>query len=265
MNFSSQEDWAKSLAQWAIPQQILDQAQTSPWIHPPVLFQIPEEIDVTISHSRASEALPAGGSVLDVGCGGGIATFALTPPASHVIGVDHQPEMLEMFSANAKKHSVAYEIFEGFWPQVAGDVPIADVVVCHHVVYNVADIGLFLLALNSHARKRVVIEMPTRHPLTNMSTAWKHFWNLDRPSEPSSEDLMDVLKEIGINPNIQYWSGPLRDRVDIDQDAEFLRIRLCLPPERLPEVREFLLANPLPGQREIATIWWDVSVEIESS
>lgn len=255
-----QDHWAYSLAEWSIPSEILDQAQTSPWIHPPVLFQIPEEINVTISHSRAFEALPVGGSVLDVGCGGGIASFALTPPASLVIGVDHQPEMLEMFSDNAKKHDVVYEVYEGFWPQVAAGVPVADVVVCHHVVYNVSDIGPFLLALNSHARRRVVIEMPTRHPLTNMSDAWKHFWNLERPTEPTSEDLLEVLGEIGINARVQYWTGLLRDRSDIDQDSEFMRVRLCLPPERLPEVREFLLANPLPREREIATIWWDVSV-----
>jgi SAM-dependent methyltransferase len=259
------EEWSRSLAKWSIPSEILSQAQTSPWIHPPILFQIPEEINPTISHSRALEALPAGGSVLDIGCGGGVAAFALIPPAAKVIGVDHQLEMLEMFSANAEKYGVAREVFEGFWPQVAGDVPLADVVVCHHVVYNVADIGPFLLALNSHARNRVVIEMPTRHPLTSMSVAWKHFWNLARPSDPSSEDLLDVIREIGISASMQCWSGPMRERTDIDQDAEFLRIRLCLPLERLPEVREFLLANPVPSQREIATIWWDVSGEIENS
>lgn len=262
---SHQEDWAKSLAKWAIPKEILDQAQTSPWIHPPVLFQIPDEIIVTSSHSRALEALPIGGSVLDVGCGGGIAAFALTPPASHVIGVDHQSEMLEMFATNAKKHGVTYEIIDGFWPQVAGNVSIVDVVVCHHVVYNVAEIGPFLSALNAHAMSRVVIEMPTRHPLSNISDAWKYFWNLDRPKEPTSEDLLEVLKEIGIKPQIQYWTGPMSDRSDIDQDAEFLRIRLCLPPERLSEVRDYLLANSFPRAREIATIWWDVSGEIGSS
>lgn len=256
---SHQADWARSLAQWAIPNEILDQAQTSPWIHPPVLFQVPDEIELTISHARAFEALSANGSVLDVGCGGGIAAFALTPRASLVLGVDHQPEMLAMFAENAKKHGVAYKVFEGFWPEIAEKVPTADVVVCHHVVYNVAVIGPFLRALNSHARSRVVIEMPTRHPLSNMSGAWKHFWNLDRPTQPTSEDLLEVLKEVGIKARVQYWTGPMRDRIDVDQDSEFMRIRLCLPPERLQEVREFLIANPLPRQRDIATIWWDVS------
>lgn len=165
-----------------------------------------------------------------------------------------------MFKENAKRHEVTCEVFEGFWPQVALEVPIADVVVCHHVVFNVADIGPFLQELGAHARFRVVIEMPTQHPLTNMSGAWKHFWNLGRPAQPTSEDLLEVLKEIGINPHVQYWSGPMRDRIDIDQDSEFMRVRLCLPPERLLEVREYLLANLLPKQREIATIWWDVNV-----
>lgn len=256
---SHQAEWARSLERWAIPKEILEQAQTSPWIHPPVLFQVPDEIELTISHTRAFEALPTNGSVLDVGCGGGIAAFALTPRASLVIGVDHQPEMLAMFAENAKKHCVAYEVFEGFWLDIAEKVPTADVVVCHHVVYNVADIGPFLRALNSHARSRVVIEMPTRHPLSNMSGAWRHFWNLDRPTEPTSEDLLEVLKEVGIKARVQYWTGPMRDRIDVDQDSEFMRIRLCLPPERLEEVREFLIAKPLPRQRDIATIWWDVS------
>jgi hypothetical protein len=57
----------------------------------------------------------------------------------------------------------------------------------------------------------------------------------------------------------------MSDRSDIDQDAEFLRIRLCLPPEQLSEVRDYLLANSSPRTREIATIWWDVSGEIENN
>jgi SAM-dependent methyltransferase len=254
---SYRDEWANALAQWAIPPDILSTAQTSPWIHPPVLFQIPDEITSTISHIRASEALPTGGSVLDVGCGGGIATFAT--PASHVIGVDHQIEMLQMFAENAKKHNMSCDVYEGFWPEIAAQVPAADVVVSHHVVYNVADIGPFLQELNSHAKSRVVIEMPAQHPLTNMSGAWQHFWNLERPTQPTSEDLMHVLKEIGIGAHLENWSGPLRDRVDLERDSEFMRIRLCLPPERAPEVRQYLIDHPLPKQREIATIWWDVN------
>ena len=259
---SKQIRWTRALSEWAIPAGIVEQALENPWIHPPVLYQAPEQIEATFSHVCAEEALPIGGSVLDVGCGGGIAAFALTPPAAHVIGVDHQREMLEMFASNATSRGVSSEVREGFWPEIADQVPKADVVVSHHVAYNVGDVVPFLQALNDHAKNRVVIEIPTHHPLTNMSAAWKYFWNLDRPTNPSAMDLVEVLKEIGIRAHWHIWPGPLREPADIDQESEFLRIRLCLPPERLGEVKDFLRDHPMPRQREIATIWWDVADEM---
>jgi SAM-dependent methyltransferase len=258
---SAVEKWAQALSEWAIPKEILEAASENPWIHPPALYQVPEHIDMTFSHACAVEALPIGGSVLDVGCGGGIAAFAVTPPATRVIGVDHQSEMLEMFAVNASSRAVSAEVFAGFWPLIAEQVPKADIVVSHHVAYNVADIVPFLQALNSHAKNRVVIEIPTHHPLTHMSAAWKYFWNLDRPTSPSAMDLVEVLKEIGIRAHWNIWPGPLRESADIDQESEFLRIRLCLPPERLGEVKDFLRDHPVPPQRELATIWWDVADE----
>lgn len=259
---TEQAKWARALSAWAIPQAIIETAPENPWIHPPVLFQVPEQIELTFSHACAAEALPVGGSVLDVGCGGGIAAFALAPPAGHLIGVDHQSEMLEMFASNATSRGVSAEVFAGFWPAVAGQVPQADVVVSHHVAYNVADVAPFLQALNSHAKNRVVIEIPTHHPLTNISAAWKYFWNLDRPTSPSAMELVAVLKEIGIRAHWHIWSGPMREPADIDQESEFLRIRLCLPLQRLEEVKDFLREHPMPRQRELATIWWDVAAEI---
>ncbi|MBI3428455.1 MAG: methyltransferase domain-containing protein [Actinobacteria bacterium] len=259
MSTLESERWAQALSGWAIPSEIAEQAPENPWIHPPVLFQVPERIESTFSHACAREALPSGGSLLDVGCGGGIAAFAVVPPASHLFGVDHQSEMLEMFTANALSRGVSSEVFEGFWPEVAPRVPNVDVVLSHHVAYNVADIGPFLSELDSHAKLRVVIEIPTHHPLTNISDAWKYFWNLDRPTTPTAADLVDVLREIGITAQSHYWSGPLRDAPDFDQESEILRIRLCLPPGRLGEVKDFLLDHPMPRQRDLATIWWDVN------
>lgn len=201
--------------------------------------------------------LPEQGSVLDIGCGGGMAAFALADKAKHVIGVDHQAEMLTMFSENAIKRGLTSEVYEGFWPAVADKVEVADVVTCHNVVYNVQEIVPFLKALDEHARKRVVIEMPIHHPLANMDKLWKHFWNIDRPKDPSPADLIEVLKEIGINAQVQYWPGTVRQESNIDQAAEFNRIRLCLPKSRFAEVKEFLVSQPRSDERDLASIWWD--------
>jgi SAM-dependent methyltransferase len=256
---SAAEHWRRALDAWALPDEIVNSAPQSPWIHPPVLFEVPDQIQPSPSHDRAREVLAPGGSVLDVGCGGGIAAFALTPPATHVIGVDHQPEMLVMFRANAAKRGVTCETVEGFWPLVAALTPVADVVTAHHVVYNVADLVPFLRALDGHARSRVVLEMPDRHPLASMSDAWRHFWNLERPRGPTPAELLDVLRELGIGARREQWSGPMRVEQNLDQAAHFMRIRLCLPESREDEVRDFLASNPAPSARELTTIWWDVA------
>ncbi|HUZ39858.1 MAG TPA: class I SAM-dependent methyltransferase [Acidimicrobiales bacterium] len=254
---SAADHWRQSLDAWALPKGVLAGAEESPWIHPLELFMVPDVIESSPSHERAREALLKGGSVLDVGCGAGVAAFALTPPARLVIGVDQQSQMLAEFRANAEKRGVACETYEGSWPEVAEGTPSADVITAHHVVYNVGDIVPFLRSLDDHARARVVLEMPDHHPLSPMSAAWRHFWQLERPQGPTSSDLVDVLEEIGIGAHRQTWSGALRTEQNLGRTAHFMRIRLCLPHEREDEVREFLVAHPASPERALSTIWWD--------
>ena len=255
---SAVQNWRQSLDAWAIPAEIVAEAEESPWIHPVELFLVPDVIDSSPSHDRAREALPVGGSVLDVGCGAGIAAFALTPPAAHVIGVDHQAPMLAEFRLNAQRRAVTCTTIEGLWPDVADETPSSDVVTAHHVVYNVSDIVPFLRALDDHARFRVVLEMPDHHPLAPMSAAWRHFWQLERPLGPTSSDLVEVLDEIGFRAHRQKWTGAMRTEQTLEQSAHFMRIRLCLPPSREDEVHEFLAVRPESSLRELSTIWWDM-------
>ena len=252
------EQWKKDLASWAIPREILDQAVEKPWIHPPALFEIPEVIGDSLSHQRAREAMPVGGTVLDIGCGGGVATFAITPPAANVIGVDEQEAMLDLYKGNADKYGVSVETVLGQWPAVASETPIADVVTVHHVVFNVGEIVPFLAALNSHARKRVVIEAPIVHPMSNMSDGWKHFWNLIRPTVPQAGDLISILDEMGIRANIEYFESEILLDKKVEGANGFIRRRLCLPEERQGEIVAFLAENPRPDRRQLAVIWWDI-------
>lgn len=254
---SAADHWRQSLHAWAIPDEILAAAKESPWIHPPELFMVPDVIESSPSHDRAREAIQVGGSVLDVGCGPGIAAFALTPPAQYVVGVDHQSSMLAAFRENAEPRGVSCVTIEGSWPGVAEETPDADVVTAHHVVYNVGDIVPFLQALDRHARVRVVLELPDHHPLAPMAPAWQHFWQLERPLAPTSSDLVNVLDELGIRAHRQAWRGAPRAEQNAERAAHFLRIRLCLPESREIEVREFLSARPESSARELSTIWWD--------
>ena len=78
------EQWRGDLASWAIPPAILEQAEEAPWSHPVAMFTVAADITDSPSHRMARAAVPATGSVLDVGAGGGRAAFAVTPPAGTV-------------------------------------------------------------------------------------------------------------------------------------------------------------------------------------
>ena len=252
--------WAAHLAEWAIPDEILAQAPTSPWIHPVSLFDVDptDRARTTISEQRALEALPIGGSVLDIGCGGGKAAFALVPPAGEVVGVDHQQGMLDRFAAIADELGVRHTEILGDWPEVASHTPAADVVTCHHVAYNVSNLAMFVRELDTHARSRVVLELPNRHPLSDLNPAWRHFWGLERPDGPTAEDALAVVRSCGVDAHLETFAESMgREGLPFDEQVEHLRIRLCLPSSRDGEVAAWLREQGPSGPRAMATIWWN--------
>ena len=258
---SAARRWADDLAAWAIPPEILEQAPESPWIHPVEMFTVDAEVPDTVSHQRARSALSAGGSVLDVGSGGGRASMALVPPAAELWAVDEQPAMLERYATAADERGVAHHELLGVWPDAAASAAVADVVVCHHVAYNVAELAPFVVALSEHAARRVVLELPTTHPLTHMAPYWKQFWDLDRPDGPTATDCLAVVREAGIDATMETWVDEVwsaRGRLPFERQAHYLRVRLCLPEAREPDVAAALAAAGDPPQRRTATIWWDV-------
>jgi SAM-dependent methyltransferase len=248
--------WADELAAWAIPEEIMARAPESPWAFLPSTFRAPAGPPPdTVSRRRALEALPEGGSVLDVGCGGGAAGLALVPPAAKVTGFDPGADLLALFAERAEELGVAHEEVQGRWPEDAGRVGPADVVVTHHVVYNIPALGDFAAALTTHARNRVVVEMTADHPRAGLNHLWRHFWDLDRPSGPTADDAVGALAEAGIHPHVERW---LRRPQPVDREARVASVRryLCLPPERDPEI-DALVGEAFSRPGEVVTLWWD--------
>ena len=252
--------WADELAAWAIPPEILAAAPESPWGFPPALFQAagPEAVPDTPSRRRALEALPDGGTVLDVGSGGGAASLALVPPAGRIVAVDESPDMLAALAAAAAERGVCHVEHVGRWPDVAPEVPAADVVVCHHVFYNVPDLAAFALALTDHARRRAVTELTATHPLTAQGPLWRHFHGIERPEGPTVELAVAVLEEAGLSVTVEPFASSPRPRPPRAEWVAFVRRRLCLPPERDAEVDALLPPDDaLLRPRQVATVWWD--------
>jgi SAM-dependent methyltransferase len=260
--FPAAQTWRQQLTGWGVPQDVVDQAPQSPWIMPVSLFRVPEGTDVveSPSHRRARGVLPKGGTVLDVGCGGGRAAIGVTPPAGRLIGVDERPPMLRAFAEAAAARGVVHEEIEGCWPDVADRTPDADVVVCYHVAYNVGDLRPFALALAARARRRVVLELSRQHPLAYLSPLWQRFWGLTRPDGPTADDAVSVLREAGLPARLDVWDDATAHReacLPLVAQVEIVRIRLCLPADRDAEIADALQALPPRSPRPTATIWWD--------
>lgn len=250
--------WREALEGWAIPPHILERAPESPWGFPVEVFARAADDALatpTPSHRTSRRLLGDGGTVLDVGAGAGAASLPLVPPATELVAVDPSAEMLEEFARRAAWLGVAYRTVEGSWPEVADRVGVADVVVCHHVAYNVADIGPFLVALTTHARRGVVLEVTEDHPLAWTTPLWRELHGLDRPDGPHAEDLIAVIRELGYEPEVERWTGPFRLATeDPDQQVAWLRGRLCVADA--DRVREALRRHPMPTERQLVTLWW---------
>ena len=263
--------WREDLAAWAIPEHITAAVADSPWVLPRQVFA--RRADRLRrdpggpSFERAWEALDPPGSVLDVGSGAGAACLPLAPRITALTAVDADDEMLGLLAGRAGEAGLAARTVYGRWPDVAGQVGPADVVTCHHVVFNVPDLGPFLEALTGHARRRVVIETAAAHPLTSLNPLWLRFHGLRRPEGPTAADTIGILAAMGHDPRHTGWSRPAgADYGSMAELVEVTRRRLCLPPERAGEVETALVELGInPGQpgdlgssgRDVVTIWWE--------
>ena len=265
------ERWRDELAAWAIPEHITAAVADSPWVLPRQVFA--RRADRLIrspggpSYYRAAEALDPAGTVLDVGSGAGAACLPLASRTTTLTAVDTDPEMLRLLSQRAGAIGLDVRTVAGRWPDAAAQVPAADVVTCHHVFYNAGDLGPFLMALTSHARRRVVAEVTAVHPLTSLAPLWLRFHGLERPRGPAATDVLAILSAMGLRAGHTKWSRPAEaDYGSLDELVEVTTRRLCLPPERASEVKAALLdlgvAPEWPGDlgtsgRDVVTIWWE--------
>jgi SAM-dependent methyltransferase len=263
--------WRRELAGWAIPDEILAVAPEPPWGFPPELFRSRAErtpAEPSATTRVALDALGTGGDVLDVGVGGGATSLPLAAVATRITGVDESAEMLAEFLASAREAGVQARTVEGRWPEAGPDAPTAEVVVCGHVLYNVGELEPFVRALDAHARRRVVVEITSAHPLVWMADLWRHFHGLERPTGPSADLAGAAIAELGVEVHREDESRvPRSGGFERRDDAiAFLRRRLCLSADRDAELAEALGERLLerdglwaagPLEHPIVTMWWD--------
>ena len=266
-------NWAEALRSWSPPEHLRRAAPEARREPDAAIFRRRAELSVRQSPTpfrrRALEALAQGGTVLDIGVGAGAGSLNLAPVARLIVGVDRSETMLREFRSCAEALGIPVRTILGSWPEVAPQVDIADVVVCHHVLYQVENLPTFVEALTSHARRRVLVEMTARHPHAWMADLWLRFHGLKRSTRPTADDAGAALRELGLPVERETHllemlpTGFERREQAVAEVCE----RLQLPLERASEVETALgnrlaaregLWSTFPMFQEVTTLWWDV-------
>jgi SAM-dependent methyltransferase len=242
-----------------MPQSIVDASPEPRTTLDPEMFRWRPDADATQplrpSRKRALEALPDGGSVLDVGVGAGASSFGLAPKAGLIIGVDRLPDMLLAFEETARELGIAVRAVLGAWPEASDLVDAADVAVCHHALYAVEDLVNFLAALTNRARRRVVLELSVHPPMTALNPLLEELHGFTRSDWPVADVAQAVIAEMGLAVEREDIVLPSRRRDITPEWVAFVRRRLYVGPDRDPVIEEFLRTRE-PQEERVAALWW---------
>ena len=253
------ERWRAGVEGWALPDRIVDEAPQPYVALEPERFRWRPDADalqpVRPSRRRALEALPVGGSVLDVGVGGGASSLGLAPKVGLIIGVDPLAGMLAAFEASAREAGVTARAVLGSWPEAVDEAGPADVVVCHHAIYRVAEIEPFFAALTESARHRVVLEVSAHPPMVDLNPLWRAFHGIERTDRLVADEVQAVLAAMGVAVEREdLFLSPGERNVSPERVA-FVRGRVGVGPERDPEILTFLQESA-PAEHQVVALWW---------
>jgi ubiquinone/menaquinone biosynthesis C-methylase UbiE len=184
----------------------------------------------TAMSERVSASLPAGGTVVDIGCGTGTFGIALAAqrPDATVIGVDGDPEILAI--AKAKPGADAVEWHQG----LAGRLPLAD------AGADVVTMSLVLHHLLPDQKHEAMAE--ARRVLKTCGSFQIADWG--RPHDPAMSAIFCLSQAIdGFDRTADHRAGRLPEYL---RDAGFDKV------ERYDRLRtwfgslELLTARPFP-------------------
>ncbi len=152
--------------------------------------------------------------VIDVGGGAGRVSLPLALRCREAVVVDPSPGMGAEFDASCDEAGVSNaRRIEADWldaPGVSGDV-----VFSADVAYFVRDIVPFIEKLQAAARRRVMITLWSEAPPNSAASLFRLVYGEDQAPVPGFRQLMPILWEMGILPDLQmlpeppWWEGEL--------------------------------------------------------
>lgn len=153
--------------------------------------------------ARATEAT----TVLDVGAGAGRYSRALAPHVGRIMAVEPDAAMAALLEQAIRDEELAnVELIRAPWQEAT--VEPADLVLCAHVLYPIAEPAGFVRKLDRNARRACFLALretaPEPEPLGRL---WQHYHDEPRYLQPGFIEAYNLLHELGIYANIRILRG----------------------------------------------------------
>jgi 2-polyprenyl-3-methyl-5-hydroxy-6-metoxy-1,4-benzoquinol methylase len=180
---------------------------------------------------------------LDIGAGGG--RFAV-PIAEHVAAV-HAVEpslaMRDTLSAAATDAGLSnIQTYDFRWPSADAEVPIADISLASHMLYDQEDLEAFIEAMEAHTRRLCVVILGNRAPSSAFEPLWTELYGEPARLLPARHELLAALGALDRRFDVKTFPNPEPEPIPLDDAVARARFLYWLEDgsERQARARQWL-------------------------
>lgn len=156
---------------------------------------------------------------VDVGGGAGRISLPIALRCREVICVDPSPGMQAEFEPCAAEAGITNARFiRADW--LAAEGTVGDVAFAANVTYFVRDIVPFVEKIERAARRRVMITVWSIPPAAQDARLFRLVYGEEQQAAPGHCELLPVLWELGILPDVRVLPNPFRDGNELPRSRE---------------------------------------------
>jgi len=201
-------------------------------------------------------------TLLDIGAGGGRYTLPLALACEKVVAIEPSEGMRNVLANGLREFGISnVELVDARWPESNF---MGDVALISHLGYDVEDIGPFLDAMESAARRLCIAVLLSQPPPTEADRLWPAVHGVERAALPSLPEFLTLLLARGRLFELRLVDRSPQSYEQPDQVLSFLRQQLWTAPNSEKDRTLQRVARERLEQRQdrYALSWEPVSVGI---